>query len=376
MSRGQAAGSFDPTETIVPDLAHLLHHLAERRGSDLIVKVGSAPHLRVDGHLQPTDLAPMSPLEIEAILTELLPMPKAEELLERGEVDVAHGVTGVGRFRINVFRQRGSLSLAIRRVVPGAPAIADLNLPAAVEKLAGEESGLVIVAGPAASGKTTTVAALLDHVNDTRARHIVTLEDPIEVLLSDKQSLVSQRELGSDFTSVADALRRVGRQNADVIYVSDITESASAEGVVSEALSGRLVIVSMPALSAAETVSRLVDFYPPHLQRQGRHAIAQVLRGVVTQRLLDRADGRGRVPAVEILIGTQKMSEAIAAGADEATVEALMREGEYSGMQTFDQALLGLYQDMVIGVRDAVSAASRPEDLRIAMQHAGMAAAY
>ncbi len=360
----------------MPDLAHLLHHLAERRGSDLIVKVGSAPHVRVDGHLLATEMPTMGPAEIEQVLAELLPMQKAEELMERGEVDVAHGVAGVGRFRINVFRQRGSLSLAIRRVVPGAPAIADLNLPAAVEKLAMEDSGLIVVAGPAASGKTTTVAAILDHVNATRAKHIVTIEDPIEVLLSDKQSLVSQREVGSDATSVADALRRVGRQNADVIFVSDLPDAATAERVVSESLSGRLVVVSMPALTASETIARLVDFYPPHLQRQARYSIAQVLRGVIAQRLLDRVDGRGRVPAVEMLIGTQKMAEAIAAGADEITIETLMREGEYHGMQTFDQALLGLYQDSVISVRDAVAAASRPEDLRIAMQHAGMAAAY
>ncbi|QYG95291.1 PilT/PilU family type 4a pilus ATPase [Iamia sp. SCSIO 61187] len=360
----------------MPDLAHLLHHLAERRGSDLIVKVGSPPHVRVDGHLQPTDMPTMGPAEIEQVLTELLPVAKAEELLEKGEVDVAHGVAGVGRFRVNVFRQRGSLSLAIRRVVPGAPAIADLNLPAAVEKLAMEDAGLIVVAGPAASGKTTTVAAILDHVNATRARHIVTIEDPIEVLLADKRSLVSQREVGSDATSISEALRRVGRQNADVIFVSDIPDAATAERVVSEALSGRLVVVTMAALTAAETISRLVDFYPPHLQRQARYSIAQVLRGVIAQRLLDRVDGRGRVPAVEVLIGTQKITEAIAGGADEATLEALMREGEYHGMQSFDQALLNLYRDSTISVRDAVAAASRPEDLRIAMQHAGMAAAY
>lgn len=360
----------------MPDLAHLLTYLAERRGSDLIVKVGSPPHIRVDGHLTPSDLEPMGPAEIEDVLAELLPVNKAEELLDRGEVDVAHGLPGVGRFRINVFRQRGSLSMAVRRVVPGAPAIADLNLPASVEKLAMEDAGLIIVAGAAASGKTTTVAALLDHVNATRARHIVTIEDPIEVLLADKKSLVSQREVGSDAPTMADALRRVGRQNADVIFVSDVTDSATAEAVVSEALSGRLVVVSMPALSAAETVSRIVDLYPPHLQRQARHSLGNVLRGVVAQRLLDRVDGRGRVPAVEVLLGTQKVAEAISGGADEATLEALMREGEYHGMQTFDQALLGLYQDMVISVRDAVAAAARPEDLRIAMQHAGMAAAY
>lgn len=360
----------------MPDLVQLLTHLAERRGSDLIMKVGSPPHLRIDGHLTASDLPALSPAEIEEILAELLPVQKAEELMDRGEVDVAHGIRGVGRFRINVFRQRGSLGMAVRRVVPGAPAIADLHLPPAVEKLAMEESGLIVVAGSAASGKTTTVAAVLDHVNTTRARHIVTIEDPIEVLLADKESLISQREVGSDAPSTADAMRRVGRQNADVIFVSDVTDTATAEAVVSEALAGRLVIVSMPALSATETIPRLVDLFPPHLQRQARYSLGNVLKGVVVQRLLDRVDGRGRVPAVEVLIGTQKVSEAIASGADEQVLEALMREGEYHGMQTFDQALLALYQDMVISVRDAVSAAARPEDLRIAMQHAGMAAAY
>jgi twitching motility protein PilT len=360
----------------VPDLSQLLHHLAERRGSDLIVKVGSAPHIRIDGQLQPTTLEPIGPTEVETILAELLSVQKAEELLELGEVDVAHSVAGVGRFRINVFRQRGSLSLAVRRVVPGAPAITDLNLPTIVEKLAMEDSGLIVVAGPAASGKTTTVAALLDHVNATRARHIVTIEDPIEVLLADKQSLISQREIGTDAVSSAEALRHVGRQNADVIFVAEPSDPDTVEAIVGQALSGRLVVVTMAALSAAETISRLVDFYPPHLQRQARYSISQVLRGVIAQRLLDRVDGRGRVPAVEALVGTQKMSEAIAAGADEQTLEALMREGEYHGMQTFDQALLSLYQDTIISVRDAVASAARPEDLRIAMQQSGMAAAY
>ena len=217
---------------------------------------------------------------------------------------------------------------------------------------------------------------MIDHVDANNAVHIVTIEDPIEVLLSDKQSLVSQREIGTDAVTSAEALRHVGRQNADVIFVSEPSDPDTVERIVGQALSGRLVVVTMAALSAAETVSRLVDFYPPHLQRQARYSISQVLRGVIAQRLLDRVDGRGRVPAVEALIGTQKMSEAIAAGADEATIEALMREGEYHGMQTFDQALLSLYQDTVISVRDAVASAARPEDLRIAMQQSGMAAAY
>lgn len=360
----------------MPELSQLLHHLAEQRGSDLIVTVGSSPHMRVDGRLRRTTLEPMGPAEIEAALAEVLPSAKAEELRVAGEVDIVQGVPGLGRFRINVYRQRGSLSLAIRRVVPGAPAIADLRLPPVVERLATAESGLLLVTGPAASGRTTTVAAIIDHVNANRAAHIVTLEDPIEVLHADKRSLVSQREIGSDTQDLMTALSRVGHQSADVLFVSEIRDTETAEAVLSEAQSGRLVISTMAALSASEAIAHLLDFFAPHLQRQARHSLGQVLRGVLSQRLLERADGRGRIPAVEVIMGTQKVAEAIASGADEVVIERLAQEGEYHGMQTFDQALLHLYQQDLIGVRDALSAAMRPEDLRISLQQAGMSASY
>jgi twitching motility protein PilT len=360
----------------VADLSQLLHYLMEQRGSDLLVKVGSSPHLRLDGRLHPTPLPALGPAEIEGVVAELLPLVKAEELLETGEVDVAHSVSGLGRFRINVYRQRSSLSLAIRRVVPGAPSINDLSLPPMMEKLADEEHGLILVTGPAASGKTTTVAGLIDHVNATQAKHIVTLEDPIEVLHSDKMSLVSQREIGTDTGELLGALRRVGRQNADVIFVSDIKNGDVAAEVLSEAASGRLVIATMATLSSVETINKIIDFFPPHGQRQARHSLASVLRGVVAQRLLERSDGRGRVPAVEMMMGTPKVFEAIVSGGDERALDQLIREGEYHGMQTFDQALFQLYKDNLIGVRDALSAASRPEDLRISLQQAGLAASY
>lgn len=358
------------------DLSTLLQYLADQRGSDLLVKVGSPPRLRLDGRLLTTELPTLSPAEIEGVVAELLPLAKAEELLDRGEADIAHSVAGTGRFRVNVFRQRGSLGLAIRRVLPGAPAIGDLHLPSVVEKLADEEHGLVIVTGAAASGKTTTAASVIDRINETRARHIVTLEDPIEVLHVDKQSLVSQREIGTDTGDIATALGRVGRQNADVIFVSDIRDAAVAHAVLAEAASGRLVLATMSTLTSAETVSRLVDFFPPHQQRQARYSLASVLRGVVAQRLLERADGRGRVPAVEVLTGTPKVFEAIANGADERELDRLVSEGEYHGMQTFDQALFQLYRENLIGVRDAISAASQPEDMRISLQQAGLAASY
>ena len=357
-------------------LAELLHHLIERRGSDLLIKVGSPPHLRVDGRLEATEFAPMSPAEIEDVAAELLPAAKAEELIDNGEVDVAHSVAGVGRFRVNVYRQRGSLGLAVRRVVPGAPAIGDLHLPPIIEKIASEPHGLIIVTGGAASGRTTTVAGIIDHVNAHRAAHIVTLEDPIEVLHEDKQSLVSQREIGADTDSLISGIRRAGRQNADVIFVDEVRDTQVAAAVLSEAASGRLVVTTMSTLSAGETVRRFLELFPSDTQVPARRALASLLRAVIAQRLLHRADGRGRVPAVEVLLGTAKVEDAIASGTDDGALADLVREGEYHGMQTFDQALFQLYKDNLIGVRDALAAASRPEDLRISLQQAGLSAAY
>ena len=357
-------------------LADLLHHLIDQRGSDLLIKVGSPPHLRVNGRLLATEFPQMGPAEIEEVVAELLPAAKAEELIDTGEVDVAHSVAGLGRFRVNVYRQRGSLGLAVRRVVPGAPAIGDLHLPEVIEKIASEPHGLIIVTGAAASGRTTTVAGIIDHVNAHRAAHIVTLEDPIEVLHEDKQSLVSQREIGADTGSLLSGIRRAGRQNADVIFVDEIRDVEVAAAVLSEAASGRLVVSTMSTLSAAETVRRLLELFPPDQQVPARRALASLLRGVIAQRLLDRADGKGRVPAVEVLLGTAKIEDAIAGAADEFELAKLVREGEYYGMQTFDQALFQLYKDNLIGVREALAAASRPEDLRISLQQAGLSAAY
>ncbi|MBI2709851.1 MAG: PilT/PilU family type 4a pilus ATPase [Actinobacteria bacterium] len=357
-------------------LSHLLHFLVEQRGSDLIVKVGSVPHVRRDGRLHATSISAMGPAEIEALVAELIPIEKAEELAERGEADIAHSVSGVGRFRVNVYRQRGSLGMAIRRVLPGAPSIADLNLPPVVERIASEEHGLILVTGPASSGKTTTVSGIVDHINASRSAHIVTLEDPIEVLHSDKQSMVSQRELGSDAADLATSLRRVGRQDADVVYVTEVNDPAVAAAALHEAAAGRLVISTMTTLTAAQSVTRFVEFFPPHQQRQARRELGAVLRGVVTQRLLDRADGRGRIPAVEVLVGTQKVMDTLIAGTDEEALEQLITEGEYHGMQSFDQALFQLYKQNLIAVREALAAASRPEDLRITLGQAGYSAAH
>ncbi|HEY4378126.1 MAG TPA: PilT/PilU family type 4a pilus ATPase, partial [Acidimicrobiales bacterium] len=320
-----------------------------------------------------SDVPDMSPEEIETLVGEIVPDVKAAELAETGEIDVAHSVPGLGRFRINIYRQRGSLSLAIRRVVPGAPAITDLGVPPVVAQLASASDGLVIVAGPAASGKTTTVSAMIDHVNSTSAKHIVTVEDPIEVLHSDRMSIISQRELGSDTMDVADAVRRAGRQDADVIFVSDLPDARAVQAILSVAGAGRLVMAVLPAVTAVEAIGRLIDAYPIHQHGQVRQHLSNVLRGVVCQRLLDRADGRGRVPAVEALVVTPKVADVLAADADAAALEKLMTDGDYYGMQTFDQALFHLFREDYVSLDAALAAAARPEDLRIAVQQAGLA---
>lgn len=351
----------------------LLQYLLEERGSDLLVKVGSPPCLRRNGRLERTALEPLGPEQIEALAAELLTPVKAEELTSNGETDLAHSVPGLGRFRVNVYRQRGSLTLAIRRVVPGAPSIADLGVPAVVADLAGQRDGLVVIAGPAAAGRTTTAAAMIDHINATQSSHIVTIEDPIEVLHADRMAVVSQREVGTDTADLIDALRRVGRQDADVVFVSEVPDADSIAEVLAVAAAGRLVIVIMNTLSVYDTVSWIIDRQPQHAQDHTRHLLARVLRGVICQRLVDRADGRGRVAVIESITGTPKVRDAIATGADHAILERLMSEGTYHGMATFDQALFQLFSEDYITLDEALQRATHPEDFRIAAQQAGLA---
>ena len=351
----------------------LLQYLLEERGSDLLVKVGSPPCLRRNGKLERTTLEPLGPEEIEALAQELLTTIKAEEFLLTGETDLAHSVPGLGRFRVNIYRQRGSVSLAIRRVVPGAPAIAELGVPPVVAELASCRDGLVIISGPAASGKTTTAAAMIDHINASQSRHIVTIEDPIEVLHADRTAIVSQREVGTDTVDVVDALRRVARQDADVIFISELTDPQAVTEALTVAAAGRLVIGVMNTLSVIDTLSWIVDRQDKHAQDHTRQLLARVLRGIICQRLVDRADGRGRVAVVESMTATPKMRDALASGADSALIERLMSEGDYHGMATFDQALFQLFSEDLVTLDEALDRAAHPEDFRIAVQQAGLA---
>jgi twitching motility protein PilT len=266
--------------------------------------------------------------------------------------------------------------MVVRRVPPEIPNLDELGLPLQVERFAEEERGLVLVTGTPGSGKTTTVAALLDRINRTRPCHILTIEDPIEVLHADAQALVTQREVGTDTASYADALRSGLRQDADVIFVGELVDAATARAALTAAEVGHLVISTMRATSAADTVTRLIDLFPVAEQELARQSVVSVLRGVASQRLLDRADGKGRIAAVEVLVGTLKVVDCIGAAERAGELDKVIAEGQYHGMQTLDQALLELVRDGLVSMRDALATSTNPEDLRIALGHAGVATAF
>ena len=355
------------------DLDALLQHLVEHKGSDLHLKAGSPPHIRVDGRLEAAPYPVVSASDTERIAFQIMPTDRADEFASRNEADFAHSLPGLGRFRVNVYRQRSSVALVFRRVAPGTPSFEALGLPSAVQRLAEEPRGLVLVTGPTGSGKTTTIASMIDHINETRSVNIVTIEDPIEVLHTDKQSIVSQREIGTDTTDFAEAMRRVLRQDPDVIFVGEMRDPETVWAALAAAETGHLVLSTLHTTNATETVNRIVDFFPPFQQKQVRLTLGSSLRGVVSQRLLERADGKGRIPAVEILVMTGRIFDRIVdpEGHDE-TIEELLAEGEYYGMQTFDQSLLNLYKNGLASLRDAMAISSNPHDLRVALQQAGL----
>ncbi len=354
------------------DLNQLLRATLERGASDLHIKVGATPFIRIDGRLEPLDTDPLSAEDTERIAFSIMPKERADDFLSNHEADFAHGVAGLGRFRVNVFRQRGSIALVFRRVLAGTPGFESLGLPPVVERLSEEERGLLLVTGPTGSGKTTTLSAMIDHINATQRKHIVTIEDPIEVLHPDKRSIVNQREVGSDTVDFHSALKRVLRQDPDVILIGEMRDPETVWAALAAAETGHLVLSTLHTVDATETINRIIDFFPPFQQKQVRLNVAGSLRGIVSQRLLEQADGQGRVPAVEVLVATGRVFDRIVDPDETHAIEEVIAEGEYYGMQTFDQALLQLCKEGRITTRSAMTASSHPHDLRLALKQAGL----
>lgn len=355
------------------DVEAYLRHLVEQGGSDLHLKAGGPAHVRIDGELTAIDtLPPLAPSDTEAFARHLMPGEKWEAFENGAEADFAYALADGPRFRAAVFRQLGKVGLVLRRVESGGPSFDELGLPAVVRKLAEEHRGLVLVTGPTGSGKTTTTAAMIGHINATRRCHIVTAEDPIEIIHGDNLALVDQREVGSDTGSFATALRSVARQDPDVIFVGEMRDLETTGAALQAAGTGHLVVSTLHTTSAKDTVARIIDLFPPHQQGQARLSLANSLQGIVCQRLMPRAGG-GRVAALEVMVVTERIRELLLDPAETGNIPDAIAEGDYYGMQTFDQHLLRLYREGAVTMHDAMDYASSPHDFRIAVRAAGVA---
>jgi twitching motility protein PilT len=357
----------------VSELSTYLQKLVKAGGSDLHLKVGHPPMVRVHGDLKKSGSQALSASDLEALAGQILPQRLQSDLDSSGAADFAYEADGLGRFRTNVFRQRGVTGIVMRRVLPAPPVLDSLHLPEATKRLASEPRGLVLVTGPTGSGKTTTCAAMINHINSTRACTVVTVEDPIEVLHNDKKALINQREIGTDTASYHDALRHVLRQDPDVIFVGEMRDTETVWAGLTAAETGHLVISTLHTTDAVETVNRIVELFGAERQNQVRHSLAGALKGIVCQRLLMREDGKGRVPAVEVLVANGRIYEAIVDPAETNSIPDIIADGDFYGMQTFDQHLLDLFEDGVVSMDEALLASTNPHDLRLAMKKAGAA---
>ena len=354
-------------------LETILAHLIKAGGSDLHLTVHNPPRVRVNSDLRPTPFPAFDQQDLDLLLKEIMPIERLDEFHRTGEADFPLSISGVGRFRCNACRQRGSPALVLRRVLTVAKTVEQLGLPPIVTRLADELRGMVLVTGPTGSGKTTTLAAMIDHVNHTRACKIVTIEDPIEILHSDQRAVIWQREIGTDTNDYAQAMRRVLRQDPDVILIGEMRDTETVKAALSAAETGHLVLSTLHTGDTVETVNRIIEFFPSYQQQQVRLMLAGVLRGVVSQRLVPVADGGGRVAAIEAMVVTGRIADRIvdpnSAG---ETIEQQIADGEYYGMQTFDQGLLALVRDGVITLRAAMASASNRHDFTVALEDVGI----
>ena len=351
-----------------------LRALVDSSGSDLHLKAGVVPRIRVDGTLHPLRSGLLSPADTERMLSQIIRDDLVEEFDQTGEADFALMIDGVGRFRVNAFRQRGDVGLVLRRVSIGAIPLQDLGLPEAVKALSLQPRGLILVTGPTGSGKTTTLAGMVDEINKNRDVHVVTIEDPIEIIHHDKRALINQREVRIDTADFKVAMRAAMRQDPDVIQIGEMRDPETVHAALSAAETGHLVLSTLHTVDAQETISRIIDFFPPHEHQQIRLSLAGALRGILCQRLVPRADGRGRCVAMEVCINTGRVSDAIVDKSKTGTITSLIAEGGFYGMQTFDQHLVALYRDRVITLDEAMSASSSPHDLEVELRRLGLVA--
>lgn len=348
-------------------MADLLGRMVARGASDVHLQAGAPPHVRVDGELHPWEDSPvLSPAQTEQIALAMMTEEQRTAFRHRHEIDFAFTIPEVARFRCNAFRQRGSVGVVMRVIGDAIPGFEALGLPSeVVTRWAEQPRGLVLVTGPTGSGKTTSLAAMVDHINRRHSRHVITIEDPIEILHSNQKSLVVQREVGLDTADFVDALKYAMRQDPDVIMIGEMRDKATVEAAITAAQTGHLVLSTLHTLDAIRTINRIIDFFPPHERNQIRTMMAESLLGILSQRLLARADGPGRVLSSEVLVNTPLIRDYIRDPDKTSLIKEALMEGNLRGMRTFDQNLVELYLDGRVTLADATYMATSPHELRL-----------
>ncbi len=347
------------------DIYDLLRQMVQESASDLFIKVGTAPGLRINGKVRLLEGA-QTTSDMAQEFYEKLADARVRRMYEAdGEVDTAITIDGIGRFRINIFRQQNQTGMVFRHVKSVVPTLEELNLPVnQLKKIASIPRGLVLVTGITGSGKSSTLAAMVEYINSTMRKHVVTIEDPIEFIFEDKRSIIDQREIGIDTRNFVSALKHVVRQNPDIILLGEIRDKETIDAAITAAETGHLVMSTLHTLTAMQTVERIMNFYPPHQQDFVKEQLSLVMEGVISQRLVPKKTGDGRLPAVELMLATPSVREILHEGKTRDLYKAI-KEGGYFGCQTFNQALKGMLQQDLITVDDALANANNPDELKL-----------
>lgn len=341
----------------------MVQTMLTRNASDLHLRVGLRPTLRIDGKLFFTDDQILMPQDIDKIISQILTEPQQQRFHQKREMDLALSISKMGRFRINLYKQRGTIGIAIRRVNTVIPSFEELNLPQVVKDIADSRKGLVIVTGTTGSGKSTTLAAMIEYINSSRAENVLTIEDPIEYIYRDKKSIVSQREVGGDTDGFATALRHAFRQDPDIILIGEVRDIDTMGIALTAADTGHLVLTTLHTMNAVETVSRIISFFPPHQHQQIRLLLAGTLKAIICQKLLPCADKAGRIPAVEVMVSTASVREYFIDQMKTPLISELIEQGNVQyGMQSFDQSIMKLYRSGLISYEEALAQSSNPDD--------------
>ena len=343
-----------------------ISQMVQRNASDLLLKVGRPPTVRMNGELHALEMPPVKPEDLKLLAEQIMTPRQVKEFAEKKEADFAIGVPGVGRFRTNIYQQRGTLAFAFRAIPYEVKTVRELNLPAVLEEISLRPRGLVLVTGVTGSGKSTALASMINHINQNRRVNVITIEDPIEFLHRDVQSNISQREVGNDTISFGMALRHVLRQDPDVILVGEIRDVETLDTAMKAADTGHLVFSTLHTTDASQTINRILSFYPPHQHQEVRMLLSTALQAVVSLRLVPRADGRGRIPAAEVLINTAAVADNIRDIEKALHIPDLIADGAISyGMQTFDQSLMRWYKEGLISYESALFYSTNPNEFAL-----------